>query len=152
MKRLSIYLAGPMTGLDIDELYRLFHDRARRLRELGFNVLHPLMGKEHLLGQGEVLCGIKDDNIASDRAILGRDRWMVRKADIVLADLTAAHDDPTLGTACEITWAWDQRNTLVITVGLGKGHSMDHPFIRQASNHIFDTYEEAEEYLPCLIG
>jgi len=151
MKRLTIYLAGPMTGLDIDELYMLFHERAKRLTDAGFRVLHPLMGKEHLLGSGDVICGVRDDTIASDRAILGRDRWMVRKADIVLADLTNAYSSATLGTACEITWAWDQRNTLVITIGLCKGHSMDHPFIRQASNHIFATFEEAEEYLPCLL-
>ena len=70
MKKLNVVLAGPMTGLDIDVLYKLFHDRAKQLEEMGFDVLHPLMGKEHLLGSGDVVCGVRDDSVASDAAIL----------------------------------------------------------------------------------
>jgi len=151
MQKLTIYLAGTMTGLDLDHVYHLFHDRAKRLTEAGFLVLHPMMGKDHLLGRGEVGSAPNEGPISNDQAIIGRDRWMVRQADIVLADLTQSRDRVSIGTACEIVWAWDQRHTLVVVAGVDEGHSMDHPFIRQAANHSFETYEDAEDYLLCLL-
>lgn len=146
---LTIYLAGPITGLDLDDVHRKFHDRADALEQMGYRVLHPMLGKKHLLGQGLAAPAGYEDPISNDRAIFGRDRFMVGQADIVLADLTAA-TKPSMGTCFELAWASDHPGTLVITTGLHVGHAMFHAFVREASDHIFVYYQDALDFLEAM--
>lgn len=147
----TIYAAGPITGLDLDDAYNHFHERGTVLKAMGFHVLHPMLGKEHLLGQGEAKAKGYKDPISNDRAIFGRDSWMVAQADVLLADLTGA-TSRSLGTTFEIAWASRQEHTLVVIAGLTDGHCMDHAFIREAADLIFPTIEEALAFLPSLLG
>ena len=139
---MTIYLAGPITGKDLDEAHEFFHHRASELRKLDYTVLHPMLGKQHLLGQGEAKPKGYADPLSRDRAIFGRDQWMVAQADILFADITDA-ESRSLGTTFEIAWASKQPHTLVIVAGLTEGHCMDHAFIREAADHVFETVSDA---------
>jgi len=147
----TVYVAGPITGLNLDEAYIHFHNRAAQLKEMGFDVLHPMLGKEHLLGLGTAKAKGYEDPLSNDRSIFGRDQWMVAQADVLFADVTGA-TSRSLGTTFEIAWAYKQPHTLVVLAGLTEEHCMDHAFIRQAADHIFPSYEDAAEFLPSLLG
>lgn len=143
-----IYTAGPITGLDLDEVFEHFSNLNSHLIAMGYQVYHPMIGKEHLKGGGVAQAKGYDHPLSSDRAITGRDRFMVSQADILWADLSRASEKASIGTTAEIAWAYDQRpHTLVVLSGLHEGHAMDHAFIRQMADHIFDTREEVIRFL-----
>lgn len=153
-----IYLAGPLTGLPINESYTLFSTRQKELEEVGFEVLNPFSAKAHLLTEeeGEVLEATGyNDPISNDRAVLHRDFWMVSRADIFLADFSRAVDRVSIGTVAEIAWAYKNQNpsTMIILTGMdAENHVMRHCFITEMATHIFPNYSDAVHYLKQLAG
>ena len=153
MSTATVYLAGSISGLDVDLAYQLFHDRERRIRERcpHLRVLQPMTGKEHLLGGGTARPEGYHDPISSDQAIYRRDRACVLQADYLLVDLTRAATRASIGTTMELSWAAAAQDKIVIVGGLWRGerdgitHAMSHAFIWQSATSVWPTYEEAED-------
>lgn len=141
-----VYLAGPLTGHSGGEMIDSFEERAKKISDCGFNVIHPMMGKEHLravsLGTGDIIAARGyNDAISNDQAIYQRDRWCVNKCDIIIADFShAAEGRVSIGTCFEIAWASLQQKMVVI-VGLNETHK--HAFITQSGTHFFETLDDA---------
>ncbi len=150
----TIYLAGPISGENIDNAHTHFLQRVHDLRaqcviagSFFSTILNPMSGVEKILGTGgEAKPSGYTDAVSCDQAILRRDRWMVSQADIVLVDLSYCAR-PSLGTMAEMAWAYDQKHTLVVVGGLEPGGYMDHAFVKQCGDIFFDTYEEAEAFV-----
>jgi nucleoside 2-deoxyribosyltransferase len=148
MKR--VYCAGPISGKNLGEMYRAFTKRAEVLQGMGFEVLHPFLGMDELNIDEVAKAKGYEDPIACDRAIFGRDRWMIKQADILFADLTNAKTKVSIGTTMELAWGYEREEVLVIVAGLNTGDAMDHAFVHEAADLVFPTYENALAFLKHL--
>lgn len=144
---MKLYLAHPISGRTPDEVMPYFEDTAAELRDAvpGLVVMSPLVGKGHLRTERKFKAHGYDHPLSKNRAIRGRDRWMVAQADVVYANLTLA-SDASIGACFEMAWACDQRHTyLVVAMGLDNPHM--HGFVLDAADAVWPTHEEAMVYL-----
>jgi nucleoside 2-deoxyribosyltransferase len=149
MKQQTIYTVGPISGLSYDQVVERYKMLNANLKDLGYDVLCPMAGKGHLRTELEFKAhGYENSPISTNRAIIGRDRWMVGKSDIILADFTDCGDRVSIGSCMEIAWAYDT-NKLVIAV-MQKDNIHRHAFVIEACDTIFETMEEALAYLENL--
>lgn len=116
---MKVYLAGPITGLSYDGAvdWRETFQREAEALERGIECKSPMRLKEHLSDVTEfsgVGYDTSADTIMDSRAVVGRDIWDVRTADVVLMNLAGA-ERISIGTMCELGFA-AALNKLIITV------------------------------------
>lgn len=149
-RRYWIYLVHPMSGLQYEKVKEYYDDMKQRLEALGYYVLHPMVAKETLVGGkfDPKAQERKGNAVTTPHAITRRDHWMVRKADIILADLGGAKDK-SVGSISEIATAYTHgKHTLGI---MEKGNVHEHGFMFEQFDIIFKDKEDAVEYLTKLI-
>jgi nucleoside 2-deoxyribosyltransferase len=143
----KIYVAGPMTGIPVQEVI----DRYQFTRDKLFSwydVLHPMIDHKCFEAHCDDRQGIPACAAPHiEKSFFGRDKWMVQQADIVFADLTDAKQI-SIGTTMELAWA-HMLGKYTITV-LPPGNCHDHAFIHQASVTIFPDTDAAILYLQKL--
>jgi len=148
-KQYTIYLAGPISGLSYDDAVNVFVDRSIELRGMGYNVIHPMLGKEYLRNELKLKeHGYKNPQ-STNHAIVQTDFWRVDRADILYVDLTLGKERTSIGTVAEMSRAF-AKNKLVVTV-LPKENIHRHAFILEMSSLIFETTEDAEDFLRTFI-
>lgn len=147
-KSLKIYLAHPMSGLHFKEINTYYKETRDPLKKLGYTVFTPISGKAIAKVEGDCKpCGYKHP-IITDKAILSRDMWMVNQADIVLMDLSEAKK-VSIGCVAETAFAYVEGKHVVMV--MEKDNLHEHAFMLQMGNIIFETKDEAMEYLKTLI-
>lgn len=149
---LKVYLAGPMTGLTLEEAEG-WRKRAAEVLEaprgpLGylaafFTCFSPLRGKEFLRYAGE-MTSAGPAKAGGDRGIYRRDKWDVERADVVLANFTGART-VSIGTMFELAWAAQAGKYIVVVMEPGNLH--DHAFVRQAASAVFGDLDAALAYM-----
>lgn len=143
-----IYMVRPISGCEFKEVIAYYEDVADILQDVGYEVLHAMMGKCEFRGQQGLF---KKDGythpISTDRAIIGRDRWMTKKADIVFANFLGAKL-VSIGSVMELAWAFDHGKHVVIAMEEDNIHR--HAFVMQCADIIFPTHEESIDYLTHL--
>jgi nucleoside 2-deoxyribosyltransferase len=155
---LKVYLAGPMTGLTLEEAEG-WRERAadaltyEKTYYAGFDnpcvargrfeCFSPLRGKEFLRDAGE-MTSAGPVQAGGDQGIYTRDRWDVMRADVVLANFTGART-VSIGTMFELAWAAQAGKYTVVVMEPGNPH--DHAFVRQAASAVFGKLDEALEYM-----
>lgn len=143
-----IYLVRPISGCTFQEVTQGYKETANILLNHGYQVLHAMMGKEDLQQNDEVFKNHGYTHpVATDRAILGRDRWMVKKADIVFANFLGAKR-VSIGSMMELAWAHDHGKHVVIAMEKDNIHR--HAFVTGCADILFETQEEALNYLSRL--
>jgi nucleoside 2-deoxyribosyltransferase len=147
---MKIYIAGPLTGRSSKEALDSFKRREKVLKSFGYKVLSPLYGKPYLYDSGELKAGGYDQPVSTDSAIFQRDHWSVELADIVYLDFTDA-SKVSIGSCFEMAWA-SHLGKKVVVAGLTPDNPMSHAFVRQATSLLFDTTQEAEDYLKSFAG
>ena len=171
-----VYLAGPIRGHDYDGAEAWRAHAAMVLWRSGIVGLSPMRGKHNLKAAGRLegptgtgLATPEDNPLTGERAIFRRDRWDVRRSNLVLANFeeTAIADHgmvldnlgfmssvvceiASLGTAMEIAWA-DAYGVPVVAV-IPKGNIHDHPLIRHGCLAIVTTLDEALDLIPTILG
>ena len=143
--KLSIYLAGPITGQTGEGVVSRYEEKIAILSDFGYVVYHPMLGKMSLRTEAEFKSGGYDHPIANDHAIFERDHWMVSLVDVVLADLSTSGGRISIGTMMELAWASHLGKHVVLVMPHGNIH--DHAFVRQAATIRFGDLEEAYDYL-----
>jgi nucleoside 2-deoxyribosyltransferase len=143
---LKIYVAGIMSGCSFKEVKDRFYPVVNRLTEMGFLVLHPLLGKEKHYRDDTILKPTFDrpSPFTTNNAITRRDHWMVHQCDIIWMSLLGA-EEKSLGCAMEIAWAYDN-NKHIITL-MEKDNCHKHAFITGCSDIILDNVEDGLKYL-----
>lgn len=145
---MNIYLAHPISGLSYNEVMDYYEGMKNRLRRLGYEVLQPMTGKGYLRNELEFKShGYTGLPASTNHAILERDNWMVRLADVVLVDLWGA-DKVSIGCMMELAWAHDHHKHTVVVMGLNNVHR--HAFVLEAADTIFETRWDAMVYLELL--
>ena len=142
---MKIYLAHPISGLSYDEIMDYYVDTSNYLRDSGYEVLCPMTGKDSLRGEKRFGHEGYDSNpIATNRAILGRDHWMVNQADIVYINLLGAKS-VSIGCCMELAFAFTHHKHTILVMEKNNPHR--HAFVLESADIIFETVEEAEVYL-----
>jgi len=142
---LTIYLAGPITGKSSDEVFSHFDNLSETLRDEGFRVLHPMIGKDSLRNESSFKSnGYTQHPVTTDNAIFSRDMWCVEQADILLVDLSSAKEK-SIGSIMEIAWGALLKKQIVLVMPKGNVHT--HVFTLQASTIIYENLDDAIEYV-----
>jgi nucleoside 2-deoxyribosyltransferase len=141
---MNIYLAHPINGLSGMEIFAYYEDASEQLRE-HYTILHPMLGKGYLRTEAELRSHGYDFPASTNKAIFGRDMWMVRMADIVLVDLAGAKA-ASLGCAIELAMAHALgKHTVLVLDQEDKIHN--HAFILECADVVFGERNSAIQYL-----
>lgn len=143
MKR-KLYLAGPMTGLTLEESAEWRIAAADRLEPL-YECFSPLRGKSYLKGQTHKSDG--PERAGGDKGIFRRDRWDVRTSDVVLANFVGS-TSISIGTLFEIAWANALEKFVIVVMEPTNLHQ--HAFVRQAASIVVSNMDEAVAFLEML--
>jgi hypothetical protein len=142
----TVYTVGAISGLSYDECVNQFNKRIEKLKSFGFKVLYPMLGKEHL--KNELYFkpeGYNNNPISTNHAIVKTDFWRVDNADIIYADFTNAIERVSIGSVSELSRAY-AKDKLIIVV-MQKDNIHRHCFILEMASIVFETIDEAENYL-----
>lgn len=146
---MNIYLAHPINGLSAKEIFA-YYDAAVAQLEGHYTVFHPMLGKGYLRNEATLRSNGYDFPASTNKAIFGRDTWMVRMADIVLVDLFGAKA-ASLGCAIELAVAHLLGKHTVLV--LDKEDAVhNHAFILECADVVFDCHYKAIKYLQELAG
>lgn len=148
-KPFFIYCAHAMSGLKWEDVEHYYTNVKRDLDALGYFVLHPMCAKSELKsGKFDPKAEATGNPVVNAHGITRRDHWMVRKSDIVFADLTGA-DEKSIGTISEIATAYELGKHTIVVMEKNNIHS--HAFMSEQADIIFEKYDEAIKYLGKLI-
>lgn len=146
---LTIYVGGSISGGNGEEVCNYFFETKTELENMGFNVFNPMTNKDYMRTELEFKAhGYKDTPMSTNSAIKGRDKWMVLNSDIVYFDFTRKDIDlsrVSIGSMFEIAWAEDHDKQVILVMDKNNVHQ--HCFPLECATLIFETTEEAKEYL-----
>lgn len=129
---MKIYLAGPITHTDVDDMGVGWRLEVREvLEEAGHKCLLPLESATYF-----DRFGIKDPA----PVLTVKDRWFCTKSDLVLANLLPA-TKASIGTSIELGWA-DQARVPIVCV-MDEHNVHNHPMVHELCTFIVPTMEEA---------
>jgi len=137
-----VYVAGGITGLSYDEATQWRDEVSRKLSPLGIAVYSPMRAKEFLAGTPK-LHAIMDgyqDPMTSTKGIVCRDHQDCVRADVLFVNFLGA-TKVSLGTACELAWAYDRRIPIVVVAEPDNIH-VQHPFVIEMSDFIVRSVDE----------
>jgi len=144
---LKIYLAHPITGLTDDQVTSYYNETRDALEKVGYNVYLPMTGKGEFRTKEPFQSTGYHHPVATDKAIMGRDHWMVLQSDVVYVNFEGSAKT-SIGCCMELAWAFDRNRHTVAVIPDDNVHK--HAFILQCSNIVFKTHPEAMEYLEKL--
>jgi nucleoside 2-deoxyribosyltransferase len=135
-----VYTAGHIRGLHYD----LVTGWVRELGELlddSIKIITPMRTKEFL--KGTVITGTYEDDLMANRwAVVMRDKYDVRRCDVLVANLDLL-DKVSIGTVCEITIAYELRKPVILIMSDLSTNKHNHPFLTQEAGWIVKDIEEA---------
>lgn len=143
----KIYCVHPISGLSADEVFEYYVDIEKTLTVMGYDVLHPMFGKEFLRTEMKFKAEDNRSPLTTNHSIVERDHWMVYQSDIVYANLTGA-EIVSIGSVMELAWAYMYRKQTIVVMEEKNIHR--HAFVMEAADIIFETQEEALFYLEKL--
>ncbi len=144
-----IYLVHPMSGLNWEEVEMYYSKVKPMLESYGYFVMHPMVAKKELKSKKfDPKARETGSAVVTPHAITRRDHWMVRKADIIFADLSGAKDK-SIGSISEIATAYELGKHTVGVVEKGNKH--EHAFMLEQFDIIYNNLNDAIEYLKKLI-
>jgi nucleoside 2-deoxyribosyltransferase len=140
---MNIYLAHPITGLTGKDVINYYTNLRIKLFK-NFKIFSPITAKEHLYNDEICIPSGYIDPICNNHAVMERDMWMVTQSDIVLCDFTNSKS-VSIGCCFELSVAsYLHKHTVVV---LPKDNIHKHIFILEAADIVFETLDEAVNYL-----
>lgn len=150
----SVYLAGPITGLDFNGCTDWRKLAVAELADAGIKGLSPMRGKDYLDGLG-ILDGVGTKYahlgvMSNPRGVMTRDRFDATRCDALLVNLLGAKI-PSIGTIMEIAWA-DLCRTPIICAMEAEGNPHEHMMIHEALGYRVTTLEEAIDIAKVMLA
>lgn len=143
---MKIYCSHPISGMSYQEVSKYYWNINRLLNPY-YTVLSPMTGKEALRTEIEFRAEGYDNPVSTNRAIVGRDKWMVQQADVILVNLNNATERVSIGSVCEMAWAYHLGKHIILILDKEEENIHLHAFILEMADIIFQTSNEAIEYL-----
>ena len=145
--RLKIYLGHAISGLSYEQVASYYINMSNTLTEMGFDVMHPMLGKGNLRTEKEFRAHGYGNPESTNHAIKSRDKWMVKHADVILMDYTDA-PMPSIGMASELAWGEEFGKQCVVVVQ--EGNPNYHAFVLENATVVYDDIQDALKYLNIL--
>lgn len=151
----SIYLAGPISGIDFEEGEGWRQEAINYLWKRDIDCFSPLRKKDYLKGEGHLTGSYNEWPLSSQRGIYARDRYDCHRVDLVLANLldSGAYDNGmqrvSIGTVMEIAWA-AQNNTPVVLI-MEEDNIHRHPMLLEACPFVVDNLAEALDLTEAIL-
>lgn len=141
----TVYLAGPITGLNFAGATDWRNEVSAELRGRGIRAFSPMRCKEYLAQVGTISGHGRDyahlGTLSTPRAVMTRDRFDATRCDVLFANLLAA-DRVSIGTVMEIAWADAHRVPIVCAIE-PEGNPHDHMMISEAIGFRVTSLDEA---------
>jgi nucleoside 2-deoxyribosyltransferase len=140
----NIYLAHPFSGQSAEEVFGYYDSLKKELSDY-YSIFCPMTGKDYMRNEIKFRGEGYFKPTATNHAIKNRDQWMVRESDVVFLDFTGAKSI-SIGCCMELAWANILgKHTVVVVDEIHK-----HAFVLESADIIFETSEEAIQYLKLL--
>jgi len=146
---MRLYLAGSISGKTKEEVEGYFHNYSTLFRKMGYQVFSPMSGRGELRVNSTYEPLGYDNPIATDHAIVTRDRWMVGQGDILFCNLLESKR-VSIGSMMELAWARELGKHVVLVMETGNIH--EHAFVMECANIRFTFMQPAVAYLKELIS
>lgn len=147
---LSIYCAHPISGLTWDEVVDYYKNIKTTLQDIGLEVFQPMTGKNAIrteIGERFQPADFRAE-VATNHAIIERDRWMVEHCDLLYLDLTGVKNI-SIGCMMELAWAHLLGKYTIVIMEEGNIHR--HAFVVEAADIVFDFPQKAIDYLKIFV-
>lgn len=144
---MKIYIAGSISGQSGEDVVSYFKNTKSRLIGMGFEVFSPMTGKGFFRNEIKFKASGYNNPVSTNHAIIERDHWMVSTVDIVYCNLTMAKN-VSIGSMMELAWAHHMGKHTVLAMQADNIHQ--HAFVIEAADIIFESHEDAIEYLSKL--
>ena len=142
---MKIYIAHPISGDSFESVVSYYEHLRDRLIYRGYKVLCPMTGKGYLRTELKFKAhGYEGKPMSTNHAIVERDRWMIGQSDIILVDLLGA-TRVSIGCMFELAWAMDIGKHTIVIMEMNNIHR--HSFVIDAADVLFETLDEALDYL-----
>lgn len=147
---MKIYIGGRISGLSYEDASNYFNTTKSNLEEMGYAVLSPMTAKNALRTEIKLKSTDYSNPVSTNHAIFERDKWCVEQSDIFYLNLLACGSNfVSMGGVTELAWASLRgKHTIVV---MQKDNIHRHAFILEAADIVFETHEEAIDYLYKLI-
>ena len=144
----SIYLAGPITGLNHAGSVNWRKQFTELMNGLGVECFSPMRGKDYLSREAVIEGSYPQSILSCQRAIMTRDRFDCTRCSLIvmnlLRDAAAAGQKPSLGTVMELAWADLSRIPVIAIIEKDvTGSPYNHPMILEALGFQVETIEQA---------
>lgn len=146
----TVYLSGPIAGLDHAAATDWRNEVAEALDAYCIESYSPMRGKDYLKGAGPIEDAARPPAIGGDAGIVARDRYDTTKCDFMLCNLLNAKR-VSIGTMVELGWA-DMARVPVVLVMEKTGNVHEHPFVRNLSAYRVETIDEAVDILTAALA
>jgi len=149
--RLSVYLAGPITGLSYDGAVGWRDEVVRRLAVTAphLHCMDPMRAKQHLADVGEIGAFGHAGALLDGHAVVSRDLFDVGRADVVLMNLTGARQI-SIGCMVELGWARAHGKFVMVVLpdaeraGIGSTtNPHDHLFVHELASSVVGDIDAA---------
>jgi nucleoside 2-deoxyribosyltransferase len=142
----TVYLAGPIRGLNYDSATQWRELAKAALAEQGIDGMSPMRAKSYLAKEADVGGGKLADSysqfpLSTMKAIVTRDRKDCMRSDMVIMNLLGA-TTVSIGSVMEVAWA-DAARVPVVLVMEKTGNLHEHGMIRETCGFHVETIEEA---------
>lgn len=141
---LLVYLAGPMTGLTLEQATGWRRLASERLEEAGFTILDPTRGLTFLKPDDVILDGYDGHQFESKHAVVLRDKFDSTRSDLLLINLLGI-SRVSIGTMMELAWA-SLAGKFAIVIR-DKGGVYDHAFVNETAGILVDNLDDALDYI-----
>lgn len=154
-RKLSVYLAGPITGCNYGEATDWRELVADALGE-DFICLSPMRAKEYLENETDIAKSYDAEYeeggglasaLSSAKGINARDAWDCRTADVVFVNFLGAKR-VSIGTCMEVAWAFESRKPCIIVQEHGNIH--EHPMMYESASFVVEDLETGIAVLKAL--
>lgn len=154
----TVYLAGPISGLDYDDANGWRDQVGKSLAEDGISALSPLRSKVYLRELGPIKDSYNNEltgddvivNMSTSRGITTRDRFDCMNCDVLLVNLLGTKK-VSIGTVMEIAWA-DANRTPIVLIMEENDNLHDHAMINECVGYRVTTILQAIHVVKSVLG
>ncbi|MBH0113235.1 nucleoside 2-deoxyribosyltransferase [Novosphingobium sp. YJ-S2-02] len=148
MKRYTVYLAGPISGLGYAAATDWRASAIDWLEQHGIQGLSPLRAKDYLshitadVGFSETCEDYAQlSALSTQRGVMDRDRFDATRCDVLLVNLLGA-TKVSVGTVMEIAWADQKRTPIIALIEADRSNVHEHAMVNEAIGFRAPSLEE----------
>jgi nucleoside 2-deoxyribosyltransferase len=138
----TIYLAGPITGLDYKAATEWRNEIKEDFRDVGYRVIDPMEGEADTLNEQH------PDLHRRVSEIVNLDKFYVDQSDIIFANFENYAPEASVGTISEIAWAFADDKIIIAVVP--EGSPYDRAWMNVLYTFKVKTFDEGIKQLASI--